>query len=231
MNIKNTVFSLILLLAVPAVIIANTFLTNSVSHYFVSVLIVLLAVSVFFVMFEKRRVKARELVTVAVLCAIAIISRAAFYMIPQFKPIAAVVIITGICLGPQTGFMVGAVSAFVSNFFFGQGPWTPWQMYAFGLLGFLAGVLFYGGLIPKKRLYVCIFGGLSTFFVYGIIMDTASLFMMMGDMSGQGLLAMYAAGLVPNIIHAVSTVVFLFIGFKLMHEKIERLKRKYDLMA
>lgn len=231
MSTKSTVLSLILLLLVPVIIILNTLLVKSENQYFVSVLIVIIALCVFFTMMEKRRLRARELVTVSVLCAIAIVSRAAFYVIPQFKPIGAVVIIAGACLGAKTGFTVGALSAFVSNFFFGQGPWTPWQMYSFGLLGFLAGVLFYNSIIPKKKLFVCIFGFLATVFVYGIIMDTASLLMMMGYMEGESLLSVYVAGLVPNLIHAGATVAFLFVGFNLMNEKIERLKQKYDLMA
>ena len=87
----------------------------------------------FFFLFENRRPQARELVVIAVLCAIGVAGRAAFFMVPQFKPVAAVVILAGVCFGAESGFLVGAMTAFVSNFFFGQGPWTPWQMFAFGL--------------------------------------------------------------------------------------------------
>jgi hypothetical protein len=82
------------------------------------------------------------MVIIAVLCGIAVAGRAAFFMLPQFKPVVAIVIIAGASLGAESGFIVGALSGFVSNFIFGQGPWTPWQMFAFGMIGFIAGLLF-----------------------------------------------------------------------------------------
>lgn len=64
-------------------------------------------------------------------------------MLPQFKPCVAIIIITGIMLGKQSGFFLcGALTAFVSDFFFGQGPWTPWQMFAFGIIGFISAIVF-----------------------------------------------------------------------------------------
>jgi energy-coupling factor transport system substrate-specific component len=92
--------------------------------------------------FEGRKPQARELVVIAVMVAITVAGRAAFFMTPQFKPVSALVIISGAALGAESGFVVGALSGFVSNFFFGQGPWTPWQMFAFGLIGFISGLLF-----------------------------------------------------------------------------------------
>ena len=92
--------------------------------------------------FENRKPKARELVIISSLCAIGVVGRTAFFMLPQFKPVAAIVIISGVAFGGETGFLVGAITAFVSNFFFGQGPWTPWQMFSFGIIGFLAGIMF-----------------------------------------------------------------------------------------
>jgi energy-coupling factor transport system substrate-specific component len=96
----------------------------------------------FALVFEGRGPKARELVVIAVMVAIAVVGRAAFFMLPQFKPVVAIVIIAGAALGPESGFICGALSGFVSNFLFGQGPWTPWQMFAFGMIGFFAGLIF-----------------------------------------------------------------------------------------
>ena len=84
--------------------------------------------------FEDRKPQAREVLLIAVMAAIAVVGRMAFFMLPQFKPVTAIVIITGISLGAEAGFLTGAVAGFVSNFFFGQGPWTPWQMFAFGII-------------------------------------------------------------------------------------------------
>ena len=104
-------------------------------YYLSGTLIVLYAIVPFFVSFEGRRPTAREIAVVAVLTALAVAARAAFIWVPHFKPMAAVIMIAGLAAGPQTGFLVGSVAALASNFIFGQGPWTPWQMLAFGVAG------------------------------------------------------------------------------------------------
>ena len=105
----------------------------------------------FFMVFESRKPKARELIIISVLCAIAVSGRTAFFMTPQFKPVVAIVIISGVCFGGEAGFLVGAMTGFVSNFFFGQGPWTPWQMFCFGIIGFLAGILYKKGILKNNK--------------------------------------------------------------------------------
>lgn len=67
----------------------------------------------FFMVFEKRKPQARELIIIATLSAIAVAGRAAFFMLPNFKPVCAIVIIAGVCFGAESGFLVGAVSGFV----------------------------------------------------------------------------------------------------------------------
>ncbi|MDR1088111.1 MAG: ECF transporter S component [Coriobacteriales bacterium] len=117
---------------------------SQANYYLLSVGIILVALAVMVVRFEGRRPRAREVVTLSVLTALAVAGRAAFFMLPQFKPVAAIVIIAGVALGAESGFLVGALAAFTSNFLFGQGPWTPFQMLGFGLVGMLAGLLFHG---------------------------------------------------------------------------------------
>ena len=149
---------LLILLAIPLTIYIGVFYLQDRKYYFISLLIILETMIPFCMVFETRRPQARELVIISVLCAIAVAGRAAFFMIPQFKPVVALVIIAGVCFGGETGFLVGAVTGFVSNFFFGQGPWTPWQMFAFGIIGFIAGILFQKGLLRKTKASLCIFG-------------------------------------------------------------------------
>lgn len=91
----------------------------------------------------------------------ATVGRAAFFMIPNFKPTLAMVIIAGICLGKESGFLIGSMSAFVSNFLFGQGPWTPYQMIASAIIGYFAGFLFYNRHVCVW--IVALFGGIATF--------------------------------------------------------------------
>src|SRR5665648_760076 len=140
-------------------------------YYFISLLMIAYAIVPFFVRFEKRKPQSREIVIIAVMLAIAVAGRAAFFLVPQFKPVVAIVIISGICLGKEAGFLIGAMTGFVSNFIFGQGPWTPWQMFCFGIIGFIAGLLFEKTLVtktPRKRqIVLCIYGGLAAFFIYG----------------------------------------------------------------
>ena len=107
----------------------------------------------FFLVFEKKRPQAREMVPIAVMAALAVVGRAAFAVVPlpNFKPCSAIIIITALAFGPEAGFLTGALTAFVSNFIFGQGPWTPWQMFTWGLIGFLAGILKNAGVFAGKR--------------------------------------------------------------------------------
>ena len=180
--------------------------------------------------FEGRKPQVRELVVLATMVALATAGRAAFFMIPSFKPIIAIVIISAIAFGGEAGFLVGAMTMVVSNFLFGQGPWTPWQMFAMGFIGFLSGILYRIGLLPTKRLSLCIYGFLVTVFIYGGIMNPAALFMSVYDFTWEGLLAIYISGIPVDLVHASSTFIFLWIGAKPLLEKLQRIKIKYDLM-
>lgn len=228
---KRTLISgVIIFLLIPITIFFGIAFLEDRKYYFISVLIIIYTMIPFALIFEDREPQARELVLIAVLTAIAVAGRGAFFMIPQFKPVVAIVIITGISLGPESGFLVGAMSGFVSNFFFGQGPWTPWQMFCFGIIGFLAGVLYQKQIIKKTKLSLCVYGGLATFFIYGGIIDIGSLLTFNSHFSWKALLATYVSGFWFNMIHAVATVFFLYILSQPMLEKINRIKIKYGLI-
>jgi len=162
------------------------------------------------------------------MCALAVVSRVSFFFLPEVKPIAAVVIITGISLGAETGFITGALSAFVSNFYFGQGSWTPFQMFAPGLVGFFAGVLFQK--IPVNKWFLGIYGVLSVLVLYGGIVDINTLFYYGGDNTWQAICAVYGAGFFMNLMFGISTAVFLFLLHKPVLNKLTRVKRKYRLI-
>lgn len=198
-------------------------------YYFISLLVILYTMLPFFVSYEKRRPEARELVLLSVLCAIAVVSRTAFIWVPHFKPMAAIVMITGIALGPQAGFLAGALSAFVSNFIFGQGAWTPWQMFAFGIAGFLAGFLVKKKLLQRKKLPLCIFGGLCTLLITGPILDVAALVMMSPTINLESAAFIFLSGLPVNAVQSVATVLTLFLVAEPMFEKLDRIKMKYGM--
>jgi uncharacterized membrane protein len=231
---KSTLFSILtLVVLIPATLYLGTHLRGKM-HYLTSTLLIIETMLPFFISFESRRPQARELVTVAVLCALAVASRVAI-QIPNFKPIIGIVMIAGIAFGGETGFMTGAVSAFASNFFFSQGPWTPWQMMAYGMAGFLAGVLFH-----KKRpfsakpwlqnIMLAVCGFLTMLLVVGPLLDSCTLFTTGGKLTWKYAAAVYSMGFIHNLIGAVSTAATMLLLCPFLLQKLDRLKRKYGML-
>ena len=222
--------TLVILLLIPLTIYIGVSFFGNRKYYFISILIILETIVAFCAVFEKRKPKAREIVVISVLCAIAVAGRSAFFMLPQFKPVVALIIISGICFGGEAGFLIGAVTGFVSNFFFGQGPWTPWQMFTLGLIGFVAGLCFQKGLLRKNRISMSIFGFIVTIVLYGGIMNPSSVIMWQGHITKEMLVSSYVVGFPFDIVHGISTAVFLWFISKPMIEKLERIKIKYGLI-
>lgn len=227
---RTKIATLLILFLIPLTIFIGIYYLGDKKYYFISLLIILETMIPFGFAFENRKPKARELVIISALCAIGVAGRTAFFMLPQFKPVAAIVIISGVAFGGETGFLVGAITAFVSNFFFGQGPWTPWQMFSFGIIGFLAGIMFQKGILRKTKTDMCVFGFLATFVIYGGIMNPASVIMWQSNININMVLSSYVMGMPFDFIHAVSTVFFLFFAAEPMLEKLERIKIKYGLI-
>ncbi len=227
---RTKIATLLILFLIPLTIFIGIYYLGDKKYYFISLLIILETMIPFGFAFENRKPKARELVIISALCAIGVAGRTAFFMLPQFKPVAAIVIISGVAFGGETGFLVGAITAFVSNFFFGQGPWTPWQMFSFGIIGFLAGIMFQKGILRKTKTDMCLFGFVATFVIYGGIMNPASVIMWQSNININMVLSSYVMGMPFDFIHAVSTVFFLFLAAEPMLEKLERIKIKYGLI-
>ncbi len=218
---------LVLLVAMPLTIYFGLHLGGERKYLLTSFLLLLEIILPFALAFEAKHPKAREIVLLSVLCALAVVGRLAFFMLPQFKPTLAVVIITGLCLGPQSGFLVGALVAFVSNMFFGQGPWTLWQMLAFGLVGFLAGLFFQKGRLPQKRGLVVAFGFFAALIIYGGIMNPASVLMFQPQPTWQMFVLSYAQGFPFDLVHALATGFFLFLLALPIQKKIARAQLKH----
>jgi energy-coupling factor transport system substrate-specific component len=205
------------------------FVCEEKQYVAVSLLLIVYAMIPFFAGFERKKPKAREIVILAVLIAVAVVGRAAFFMLPNFKPIVAIVIISGVALGKESGFLVGAMTAFVSNFMFGQGPWTPRQMIAMAVIGYIGGLIFHKYSEQIKVLPLVVFGAAATFLLYGGIVDLWTILFMGDNVTWEMALMVYGGAFYFNIIHALATVIFLLLLAKPMIEKLERVKLKYGM--
>ena len=229
---KRTIASAILiLLFIPLTIFAGIFYLEDRSYSLIASLVLVECMLPFVLIFEGRKPKARELVTIAVICAIGIAGRSMFFMLPQFKPVLALSIIAGVAFGGESGFLVGAMTMLVSNILFSHGPWTPWQMFAMGIIGFLAGVLFKKGWLRRTRGSLAVFGAFAAVIIYGGIMNPAAAFMVSSEnITLKVLYAYYITGLPMDLIHAFSTVLFILLAGEPMLEKMDRIKVKYGLV-
>lgn len=134
--------ALLIFLVIPALIALTVFLGSKRLYMPLSLLILVMIMAPFFMIFERRKPRAREVVLIAMMSALTVASHTFFHIAFPVQIGTAMVIISGISLGPEAGFLIGAMSRFVCNFYMGQGAWTPWQMFCWGLLGFLAGLAF-----------------------------------------------------------------------------------------
>lgn len=214
--------------ALLGVTLKELFFSQGVNYYVTSVAILVLSLLPFFVSFEHKKISARDVTLTATLIALAVVGRAAFYLIPQVKPIAAVVIVSAVCLGAERGYIIGAFSAFVSNFIFGQGFWTPFQMVALGTVGLLAGIIF--RYIEANRITLSLVGFILAFAVYGIIVDASTIISAYGNnIDLKAIISVYASGIPFSAVFGASTAVFLFIFGESFIKKINRVNIKYNL--
>ncbi|MBQ6867518.1 MAG: ECF transporter S component [Clostridia bacterium] len=220
----------LILLMIPFTLFFGTEYLGGRKYYFTALLILFETMLPFFLIFEGRKPQARELVLIASLCAIAVAGRAIFFMLPNFKPVMALTIIAGVAFGGETGFLVGAVTMLVSNIMFSQGPWTPWQMFAMGIIGFLAGILFRKGWLRRTKTALAIFGALCGVVIYGGIMNPASALMVSRDLNAGVLMSYIVTGFPMDCVHGASTALFLWIAAEPFLEKLDRIKVKYGLV-
>ena len=235
MSKKTLILSLLVIfLVVPATLILGSRLPGR-SYYITSTLVFVELLGLFFASFEARRPQARELVTLAVMAAIAAISRMAFHFIPHFSPITGIILITGVAFGPQAGFLTGAVAAFASNLYIGMGPYLPWQMMGYGIAGVVGGFLFYrrGSFGLKPNLYTLVMavaGYLTIQLIVGPLLDISGLFTGMSQLSWEALLALLIAGLPVNLIHGSCCFLTILLFSRPLLNKLERLQIKYGMM-
>lgn len=231
LNKRTKAAALMIILFIPLTIFAGVYYFDSYHYNIVALAVLFECMLPFLLIFEGRKPKPRELTVIAVLCAIGIAGRAAFFMLPQFKPVLALTIIAGVAFGGETGFFVGAVTMLTSNILFSQGPWTPWQMFAMGIIGFIAGILFRKGLLARTKTSLAVFGAITAVVIYGGIMNLSSILTVNpASLNGTTIKAALITGLPMDMIHAAATFIFLMLAAEPMLTKFDRIKTKYGLM-
>jgi len=221
-TVRKILRILIPFLAVPAAVLIGAYVFEDKMYAYVSLVITILAVVLFISGFERRETGSRRMVIVVVMTVLAVIGR----FIPVIKPVAAITIISGVYLGSESGFLVGAVTAVISNFFWGQGPWTPFQMFSWGMIGLVTGLC--GQMLKKTKPLLYAYGAFSGI-MFSMIMDIWTVLWDNEGFSWEPYATAIVSALPVTLLYAVSNVIFLVILFEPMGRKLERIKNVYGL--
>ncbi len=193
-----------------------------------STLVLAAALAAGFAWYEREHPTTRVLALVAALAALAALGRIAFAPLPNVKPMTDIVLISGFVLGGAPGFVVGAVGALASNLFFGQGPWTPWQMAGWGGIG-IAGALL--ARVTSRRFRrvpmagACAIAGLA----FGAVMNLHLWVMYSGDHTAAKLGATFATSLPFDLAHAAGNVVFCLAFGPALIAALERFRTRMEV--
>ncbi|MCK0470571.1 ECF transporter S component [Halalkalibacter sp. APA_J-10(15)] len=197
-------------------------------YLMISMAIMVLTTIPLFARFELKQIQSKEIVFLAVLAAIAAISRVPFAPLPSVQPTSFVIIVSAIVLGPQAGFIIGASAAIVSNIFLGQGPWTPWQMFAWGMIGLVAGLLRNTAVMKNK--YGLIGYGFIVGILFGWFMNLWFIMGFLGELTWPVFLSAYVASFYFDLAHGLSNVFFLFLFSATWIGILQRFKEKYGIL-
>jgi len=219
------------IICIFAVIVGTLLFTTLImdGYYMLSSLFLLVVIMLpFYIRFERKAFVSREIVLVAVLAAIAAVSRVPFSLLPSVQPTSFVIIVSAIVFGSETGFMIGATAAIVSNIFLGQGPWTPWQMFSWGMIGFIAGLL--RNTFLMKKLWGRLLYGLFVGFLFGWIMNLWGLLGFIREATWEAVISYYIASFYFDLSHAISNVIFLLLFSTSWITTLTRFKKKYGIL-
>lgn len=223
---KKWISYLIFCLLIPVTVLIGLFVFDDKQYVWISLCVTLLSCLPFFIGFEKRNNDTKHLVIIAVMVALSVLGRIVFTPMPAFKPITAMVVITAMCFGREAGFMTGALSAVISNFSFGQGPWTPFQMFSWGMIGLIAGLI--SEPLKRSRVVLVIYALISGI-MYSCLMDVWSVLWADGYFNVSRYLSLLLTSLPFTAIYAVSNVIFLLFFSKPIVKILERVKTKYAI--
>lgn len=225
-NVKKIVSYLILAVVVPTVVIAGAVIFDGKKYAWISACVLLLLLFAFLLRFERKPSDTKNLIMMAVMTAIAVLGRVMCASLPGVNPISAFVIITAMCLGGEAGFAVGALTALISNFYFGHGAWTPFQMFAWGIVGLVAGVL--APLFKRHRVFLIIYGAMAGC-LYSFLLDIWTVLWIDGYFNISRYVAAILSSAYFTAVYAVSNVVFLLLLAPPTERILERVKVKYGI--
>ena len=221
-KLRRVLKYLLVFAAIPAAVLAGVFLLKTKQYAAVCAFIAAASVLVFFCGFEKRKTGTRRLVLIAVFTALAVVGR----FIPLFKPSTAIIILAGMYLGSEAGFFTGVLFALISDMYFGIGPWTPFQMLAWGLVGFFAGVL--SKKLDGSKILLAVYAAVSGV-AYSFIMDIWTVMWYSGAFEP----ALYKTAVVTAIpftaLYAVTNAAFLLLLKNSFGRKMRRIKLNYGI--
>lgn len=211
------------LLIIGILVMMPAFVADAGRKYaLLSLIIAVLSIFVFYSGYERKNIGSRRAVICAILIALSVIGR----FIPMFKPISAITILCAIYLGRECGFMCGSLSALISDFYFGIGPWTPFQMFAWGMIGYIAGIFCRS--LKKNRVWLVTFGGLSGV-LFSFIMDIWSVLWYNGSLELSLYVTAIVSALPHTMLYCVSNIIFLLVFARPFGEKLERIRVKYGI--
>ncbi len=178
--------------------------------------------------FERETISTQTLMFIAVLIALGVAGRVPLASIPGVQAASFIIILSGISLGPELGFITGATTALVSNMFLGQGPWTPWQMVAWGLMGLTAGLLS-NTKLSHSLIFMIIFAFIWGF-LFGWIMDLWYALAYVSPITVKSFFLAYASSFLFDLNHAISNAVLIALFYKGWQKLFNRLVKKYRIL-
>lgn len=207
---------------VPALVALGAVVFEGKRYLIISLGIAVLSLLLFAAGVERRNIGSRRMVITAIMTALAVFGR----FIPVFKPVTAICVLTAVYLGAEAGFLAGSLSVLISNIYFGQGPWTPFQMLGFGLLGLIAGYL--GRYLARSRVLLAVYGAAAGI-AYSFIMDIWTVLWYSGGFEPDLYLAAIVSAVPFTLTYVASNAAFLLILAKPVGGKLNRIKLKYGV--
>ncbi len=229
MRVKLSVLASIAAAAMGLVIVAIAYISPSLLAQYAAMLsfvLLLLVLGVMYALFEDSNITSKEVALIGILAAITAASRIPFAALPNIKPCTFLIIVTGLVFGSLAGAMVGSLTAAVSNMFFGQGPWTPWEMFAWATVGVIAGWV--GKRYPNAGVRDVILLGIVLGMTYNTIMDFYSwITMYRADLNM--LLPTLGLGLPFGALHIAVNVIFAVILGKPVLALFRRFQQRFHV--